>query len=54
MSLRGEGSILVKVLGRSICGDASLKGLEKNEDVHNIQKLETLYIYPQPSYPKKC
>ena len=54
MSLSGEGSILAKLLDRSIGGDASLKGQKKDEDVYRIQKLETVYFYPQPSYIKKC
>lgn len=54
MSLGGEGSILVKVLDRSIGGDASLKGQKKDDDVYKIRKLETVYFYPQPSYIKKC
>ncbi|KAH6996526.1 hypothetical protein BKA56DRAFT_571672 [Ilyonectria sp. MPI-CAGE-AT-0026] len=53
-SLGGEGSILAKVLDRSIGGNASLKGQKKYEDVYKIQKLETVYFYPQPSYIKKC
>lgn len=53
-SLSGEASILAHVLDRSIGGDASLKGQKKDEDVYKIQKLETVYFYPQPSYIKKC
>ena len=54
MSLGGEASILAKILDRSIGGDASLKGEKKDEDVYKIQKLETVYFHPQPSYIKKC
>jgi len=53
-SFAGEGSILVKVLDRSIGGDASLKGQKKDEDEYEISKLETVYFYPQLSYIKKC
>jgi hypothetical protein len=53
-SLSGEASILAKILDRSIGGDASLAGQRKDEDVYRIQKLETVYFYPQPSYIKKC
>ncbi|KAF9772459.1 hypothetical protein IL306_009844 [Fusarium sp. DS 682] len=53
-SIGGEGSILAKVLDRSIGGDASLKGQRHNDDVYKIETLETVYFYPQPSYIKKC
>jgi hypothetical protein len=53
-SLAGEGNILVKVLDRSIGGDASLKGQKKDGDAFKIRKLETVYFCPQLSYIKKC
>ncbi|KAK2601745.1 hypothetical protein QQS21_004733 [Conoideocrella luteorostrata] len=53
-SVSGEGSILAKALGRSIGGDASLKGKRMNEDVYSIKKLETIYFSSRPSYISKC
>ena len=53
-SRSGEASILAKVLDRSIGGEASLKGQRQNEDVYKIEKLETVYFYPQRSYINKC
>lgn len=53
-SFSGEGSILAKVLDRSIGGDASLKGQKKDEDVYKIRKLETVYFCPQPRYIQEC
>lgn len=50
----GEASILAKVLDRSIGGEASLKGQKTEQDEYNIQKLETVYFYPQPSYIREC
>ncbi|KAI3322338.1 hypothetical protein HD806DRAFT_122426 [Xylariaceae sp. AK1471] len=50
----GEASILAKVLDRSIGGEMSLKGQKSDEDVYKIQKLETVYFYPQRSYINKC
>ncbi|KAF4448622.1 subtilisin-like protein [Fusarium austroafricanum] len=53
-SLGGEGSILAKVLDRSIGGDASLKGQRHNDDVYKIATLETINFFPKPSYYEKC
>lgn len=53
-SRSGEASILAKILDHSIGGEASLKGQRTDEDVYTIQKLETRYFYPQPSYIKRC
>ncbi|OIW27698.1 hypothetical protein CONLIGDRAFT_682722 [Coniochaeta ligniaria NRRL 30616] len=53
-SVSGEASILARVLDSSIGGDASLKGQRKEENVYKIQKLETVYFHPQPSYIKQC
>ena len=53
-SLRGEVNILARVLDSSIGGDASLKGQRNEENVYRIQKLQTEYFHPQPSYVKQC
>ena len=53
-SRSGEASILAKVLDRSIGGEVSLKGQKTDEDVYTIEKLETVYFYPQRSYINKC
>ncbi|KAI6088744.1 hypothetical protein F4821DRAFT_81581 [Hypoxylon rubiginosum] len=50
----GEASLIAKALSHSVSGEASLKGEKKDEDIYKIQKLETSYFYPQPSYIKKC
>ena len=53
-SLGGEARILATLLDRSIGGDASLKGLKRDEDVFYIQKLETAYFHPQRSFVIQC
>lgn len=53
-SRSGEVGILAKVLDRSIGGEASLKGEKRDEDMYKIQKLETVYFYPNRSYINKC
>ncbi|KAJ4305482.1 hypothetical protein N0V90_001013 [Kalmusia sp. IMI 367209] len=53
-SRSGEASIFAKVLDRSIGGDASLKGQKSDEDVFKIEKLETVYFFPNRSYINKC
>ncbi|KAF2177973.1 hypothetical protein K469DRAFT_732140 [Zopfia rhizophila CBS 207.26] len=40
-SLGGEAGLLARVLDRGIGGELSLKGQRNDEDVYNIQKLET-------------
>jgi hypothetical protein len=53
-STSGEVGILAKVLDGSIGGDASLKGKRNDENKYNIEKLETLYFIPRPTYLSKC
>lgn len=52
--LSGEGNILANILDGSIGGEASLRGQREEETLIRIQKLQTLYFHPQPSYVKQC
>ncbi|PHH74714.1 hypothetical protein CDD82_4810 [Ophiocordyceps australis] len=54
MSLSGEGSLIAKILQCNIHGDTGFSRQKKAEDVYRIQKLETVYFCPQPSYIKQC
>ncbi|KAI0977231.1 hypothetical protein F4678DRAFT_412228 [Xylaria arbuscula] len=50
----GECSVLARVLDRSIGGEISLKGQRVEQDIYKINRLETVYFYPQRSYINKC
>jgi hypothetical protein len=53
-STSAEIGILARVLHGSIGGDADLKGKRNDEDEYNIERLETLYFLPRPSYLSEC
>lgn len=46
----GELGFLAKVLDRSIGGDSSLRTQRSEEDIYEIDSLETVYFYPRQSY----
>lgn len=50
----GKVSLIAKVFDRSVGSDLSLKGKKGEEDVYKIERLETVYFYPQPSYIRRC
>jgi hypothetical protein len=53
-SRSGEASILAKVFDQSIGGEAGVKGDKSDTADYSIEKLETTYFFPQPSYIRKC
>ncbi|KAG5771591.1 hypothetical protein H9Q72_001897 [Fusarium xylarioides] len=53
-SVGGQGSILARVLDRSIGGNADLKGQRHDNDVYKIDTLENTYFFPSPGYYPKC
>lgn len=54
LSRTGEAGLLARVLDQSIAGNVRLKGQKSDEDVYWMQRLETVYFYPQHGYIKKC
>ncbi|KAF3926581.1 hypothetical protein AA313_de0204985 [Arthrobotrys entomopaga] len=53
-SFGGEVGILARILDRSIGGDSNLKGKKVDDDVYHIQKLETVYFFPNKKYLSDC
>ncbi|OXV09922.1 hypothetical protein Egran_02315 [Elaphomyces granulatus] len=52
-SLSGEAGILARILNRSV-GGKSLKGQKSDDDVYYIEKLETVYFFPNRKYLSDC